>query len=67
MRFRGNVSIGRRDVLRALTAGMGLAVTTAAPFDTASSATEPDSEKSKARYKETDHVKKFYQVNRYPS
>ena len=29
--------------------------------------TETNDEKRKARYKETDHVKTFYRVNRYPS
>ena len=29
--------------------------------------TESNDEKRKARYKETDHVKKFYSVNRYPT
>ena len=28
--------------------------------------TEKNDEKRKARYKETDHVKTFYRVNRYP-
>ena len=28
--------------------------------------TETNDEKRKARYKETDHVKAFYRVNRYP-
>ena len=29
--------------------------------------TETNDEKRKARYKETEHVKTFYRVNRYPS
>jgi len=29
--------------------------------------TENNDEKRKARYKETEHVKTFYRVNRYPS
>ena len=28
---------------------------------------ESNDEKRKARYKETDHVKAFYRVNRYPA
>ena len=59
-------AVGRRDVLRALGAGAGVAV--AAPLATAARAdTETNDEKSKARYKETDHVKTFYRVNRYPT
>ena len=57
--------IGRREVLRALGAGAGVAA--AAPLATGAKAdTENNDEKRKARYKETDHVKAFYRVNRYP-
>ena len=28
--------------------------------------TETNDEKRKARYKETDHIKTYYRVNRYP-
>ena len=57
--------VGRRDFLRALGAGAGAAV--AAPLATVAKAdTETNDEKRKARYKETDHVKTFYRVNRYP-
>ena len=58
--------VGRRDFLRALGAGAGAAV--AAPLATVAKAdTETNDEKRKARYKETEHVKTFYRVNRYPS
>jgi len=57
-------AVGRRDVLRALGAGVAVA----APLATAARAdTETNDEKRKARYKETDHVKAFYRVNRYPT
>ncbi len=58
--------LGRRDFLRAMGAGAGLAVTAAAPLATEAAAAESDVEKKKTRYKETDHVKTFYRVNRYP-
>ena len=58
--------LGRRDFLRAMGAGAGLAVTAAGPLATEAAAAETDSEKKKARYKETDHVKAYYRVNRYP-
>ena len=59
--------VGRRDFLRALGAGAGVAATAAAPLATAAKAdSENNDEKRKARYKETDHVKTFYRVNRYP-
>ena len=58
--------VGRREFLRAMGAGAGLAV--AAPLASGAKAdTENNDEKRKARYQETDHVKTFYRVNRYPS
>ena len=59
-------TVGRRDFLRALGAGAGAAAAT--PLVTVAKAdSENNDEKRKARYKETDHVKAFYRVNRYPS
>ncbi|MBI3703961.1 MAG: twin-arginine translocation signal domain-containing protein [Rhizobiales bacterium] len=58
--------LGRRDFLRAMGAGAGVAVVAAAPLATPAVAAESDAEKKKARYKETDHVKAYYRVNRYP-
>ena len=59
-------TVGRRDFLRALGVGAGAAAT--APLATAAEAdSENNDEKRKARYKETDHVKAYYRVNRYPS
>jgi hypothetical protein len=60
--------VGRRDFLRALGAGAGAAATSAGPLaGTAQADTESADEKRKARYRETDHVKTFYKVNRYPA
>ena len=57
--------VGRRDFLRAL--GVG-GVAAAAPIATAAKAdSENNSEKRKTRYRESDHVKTFYRVNRYPT
>ena len=68
MKTKGNTAVGRREFLRALGAGAGVAATAAAPLATSAKAdTENNDEKRKARYKETDHVKAFYRVNRYPS
>ena len=59
-------TVGRRDFLRALGVGAGAAAT--APLATAAKAdSEANDEKRKARYQETDHVKAFYRVNRYPA
>lgn len=61
-------SVGRRDFLRALGAGAGVAVTAAAPLATPAQAdTENNDEKRKARYKpNSQEVQTFYRVNRYP-
>ena len=60
------LTLGRRDFLRVL--GAGAAVTAAAPLAIEAKAdSETYDEKRKSRYKETDHVKAYYRVNRYPS
>jgi hypothetical protein len=60
--------VGRREFLRTLGAGAGVAAATAVPAATSALAdSENASDKRKSRYKETDHVKTFYRVNRYPS
>jgi hypothetical protein len=68
MKQRDKSNFARRDFLRALGAGAGVAATAAAPLATPAHAdSESNAEKLKARYKETDHVKAFYRVNRFPS
>jgi secreted PhoX family phosphatase len=67
MKQQDKAKLGRRDFLRAMGAGAGLVVTVAAPLATAAAAAESDADKKKARYKETDHVKAYYKVNRFPS
>ena len=68
MKTERKATVGRREFLRVLGAGAGVAATTAAPLATSANAdTENNDEKRKARYKETDHVKTFYSVNRYPT
>ena len=63
---QNKTTVARRDFLRVLGAGAGVAAT-AAPLATMAKAdTENNDEKRKARYKETDHVKAFYRVNSYP-
>jgi hypothetical protein len=60
--------VARRDFLRSLGVGAGVAATAAGPLAGAAHAdTETNDEKRKARYRETDHVKTFYRVNRYPT
>jgi hypothetical protein len=66
MKEQGKPKVARRDFLRVL--GAGAAVGAAVPLATEAKAdNEANDEKRKARYKETDHVKAFYRVNRYPS
>jgi hypothetical protein len=61
------VSVSRRNLLRAVGAGAGAAAAaTALPLaSTAQADSETNDEKRKSRYRETDHVKTFYKVNRY--
>lgn len=65
MRDEKKTTGGRRDFLRK--AGIGTVATLATSLITPAEAdSETDDEKRKARYKETDHVKAYYRVNRYP-
>jgi hypothetical protein len=61
----GRRGLARRDFLRALGAGAGAAAVPLASEARADS--ESNDEKRKSRYRETDEVKTFYRVNRYPS
>jgi ribosomal protein L12E/L44/L45/RPP1/RPP2 len=59
-------SLARRKFLHAL--GAGAAAAAASPLAPAAKAdSESNDEKRKSRYKESDHVKAYYRVNRYPS
>jgi hypothetical protein len=59
--------LGRRDFLRALGAGASAAAASAGPLaGEAHADTETNDEKIKARYRESEHVKTYYRVNRYP-
>jgi hypothetical protein len=66
MQSKGKTTVGRREFLRVLGAGAAGAAVPLSPGE-AKADTESNDEKRKARYKETDHVKTFYRVNRYPS
>ena len=56
----------RREFLQALS--VAAAVAAAAPLATKVMAdTETNDEKRRSRYNETEHVKSYYRVNRYPS
>jgi hypothetical protein len=69
MKKEKKATVGRRDFLRNAGLGaIGAGATLATPLMTSAEAdSENNDEKTKARYKETDHVKAFYRVNRYPA
>jgi GH24 family phage-related lysozyme (muramidase) len=60
---------GRRDFLRKVGVGtVGAGATLATPLISPAQAdSESEDEKRKARYRETDDVKEYYRVNRYPA
>ena len=66
MKSEPKTKLGRRDFLRAL--GAGAAVVTAPLATPAAADSETNDEKRKTRYKaDSESVKTFYRVNRYPS
>ena len=68
MKQHGKATVARSDLLSAMATGAGVAAVSAGPLATPAAAdSENNDEKRKARYKETDHVKAFYRVNRYPT
>jgi nitrous oxide reductase len=59
-------TLGRREFLRTLGASATAAVVGSGPLaGEAAADTESNEEKRKARYRETEHVKTYYRVNRY--
>ena len=68
MKQQDKTKLGRRDFLRTVGAGAGLAVTAAAPLATGAVASESDAEKKKARYQpNSTDVQSYYKSNRYPN
>jgi hypothetical protein len=68
MKHENKATVGRRDFLRKVGIGtVGAGASLATPLvGLAQADSENDDEKRKSRYKETEHVKKYYRVNRYP-
>ncbi|SHH10287.1 twin-arginine translocation signal domain-containing protein [Bradyrhizobium erythrophlei] len=68
MKNEKKATVDRRDFLRKVGVGaVGAGATLASPLIAPARAdSENDDEKRKVRYKETDHVKAYYRVNRYP-
>jgi hypothetical protein len=69
MGFKVKATIRRRDFFHVLGAGaVTAACATGIPaVETASADTEGNDEKRKPRYRESEEVKTFYRVNRYPT
>jgi hypothetical protein len=66
MKVVGKSTLGRRQFLGILGAGAVIAAT--APNATVAVAdSETSNEKRKSRYRESEHIKEFYRVNRYPT
>lgn len=69
MSDKQRATVGRRDFLRKVgigTVGAGATLTSPLVGSAQAADSENNDEKLKARYKESEHVKKFYRVNRYP-
>ncbi|HET9902315.1 MAG TPA: twin-arginine translocation signal domain-containing protein [Xanthobacteraceae bacterium] len=59
-------SVGRRDFLRALGGSVAVGAAALPLAERAEADSETNDEKRKPRYRETEHVKTYYRVNRYP-
>ncbi len=66
MHDRQKTAMSRRNFLGAVGGVPAVAVATAAALNsTEAQAYDPGDEETRARYRETDHVKAFYRVNGY--
>jgi hypothetical protein len=59
--------VGRRRFLQTLSMGAVAAASAPVVATKAAADSESDAERKKARYRESDEVKTYYRVNRYPS
>jgi hypothetical protein len=65
MKTEDKTTVGRRSLFRVI--GAGAAAGAIAPLTTEAAAdSEKEDEKRKARYRESEEVKTYYRVNRYP-
>jgi hypothetical protein len=65
VKAQGKLSLGRRQFFRVL--GAGTAASAVGSLTTQAAAdSETNDEKRKPRYRESDEVKTYYRVNRYP-
>jgi hypothetical protein len=64
MKQQDKKTVGRREFLRTMGAGAGVAAVASTPMAaTTASAQQKEDPKTKARYQNSDHVKTFYRVN----
>jgi len=67
MKAETKAKVGRREFLRVLGVGAGVAAASGSLATSARADSESNEEKRKSRYRETEHVRAFYRVNRYPA
>jgi hypothetical protein len=69
MKGERKASVGRRQFFQALggVTAVGVAVAGAPLAPEAKADSESNDDRRKARYRESDEVKTYYRVNRYPS
>jgi hypothetical protein len=66
MEEKRSTGLSRRNFLRAFGAASTAAVAAATLTPNEAQAYDPGKEEMRARYRETDHIKTYYRVNRYP-
>lgn len=66
MKQQNKKAAGRREFLRTLGLGASVAAVAAAPIAPTAARAQAEDPKRKARYQESDLVKTYYRVNRYP-
>ena len=64
MKADDKATVGRRGFFRLI--GTGAAAGAIAPLGRAAADSEKEDEKRKTRYRESEEVKSYYRVNRYP-
>lgn len=67
MKGGDKAKVARRDFLRALGAGAGVAATGGAATSAHAQPAATTDDKRKSLYRETEHIKTFYRVNSYPA
>lgn len=66
MQDKRETALGRRNFLKVFGGASTTAVAAVALCPTDARAYDPGEEEMRDRYRETDHIKAFYRVNRYP-